>query len=217
MAKHYKLTKIIIAILLFSGFVLHFLRLAFPPEIGYPAGYQYITVTSVVAFNVITFPFIFLFGGRMWRNYMFFMGILTGLVGIVFTAIDKVTFDFNTICFFVTALITIVAAILMVVLGHHRVDWRFAVLAPFVWLIVLGVVIVNNVILAYAGVISGDIPTILSDLALPIFPSLHIGFILLLEIGAYCLISFILGIAFDFKNFKRFRGTRKLSKIKADT
>ena len=158
-------SKITIMAILFIGFVVHFLRLAFPPPgHRFPAAYQYISPMSISAFNAITFFFIFLFGNKMWKDYMFYMGFLTGLLAMLMpvTAYGRATGSFDAIRFFIIHGIIALAPILMIISGHHHTSWKRAFLAPFAILIVLAVILINEVMLTALGVIDQSMGQLLS-------------------------------------------------------
>jgi len=152
-----KVSKIIISALLFTGFVLHFMLLVFPlSSHDFPSAYQYITPITITAFNVLTFPFIFLFGNRRWKDYMFYMGIITGALSVIMPTSKSAIF-------FITTAITCIAPILMVLCGHHRINWRKSVTAPFLTLIVLAVILVNEVMLTALGIVDQTMNDLLSN------------------------------------------------------
>ncbi|MDR0461940.1 MAG: YwaF family protein [Christensenellaceae bacterium] len=162
--KHPKASKITIALLLFFGLVIHFLRLAFTEYRVFPWSIQYITPMSISAFNALTFFFIFLWGNKMWKSYMFYVGIFTGVMACLLpiTAYGRPAFGFDAIRFFVIHGIICIAPILMVISGNYRPNWRSAYFAPLLITVVLLVVLIDEVMLTALGIVDQDMGTLLS-------------------------------------------------------
>jgi len=163
--KNKKHTKILISVMLWFGFVIHFTRLPFPPHgDSWPSSIQYITPISISAFCAIVFPFIFHWGNRTWRDFMFYFGILGGIIALVMpiAALDRPWYQFDAIRFFIQHGINGFAPLLMVICGHHRINWRWAWVSFFVLLFVLGIILVNEILLTAMGVVEQDMQQLLS-------------------------------------------------------
>ena len=165
--KSSKATKIGIAILLFANLLLHCLRIVFPPPWAnfYPFAYQYITPISISAVNAITFPFIFLMKSRTLKDYMFYFGIITGGLALLVpgNSLGRHYLAFDSIRFFITHGAICIAPILMVMCGHHRIDWRRAWRAPVIMPVVLAIILVNEIILTAMGIVGQTMDLLLSD------------------------------------------------------
>jgi hypothetical protein len=120
---------------------------------------------SISAFNALTFLFIFLFGNRMWKDYMFYIGVISGFLACAYpiSAYGRFAFGFDAIRFFTIHGIICVCPILMVMCGFHRLDWRTSFFAPLTLLIVFCVILVNEVVMTAVGIIDQDMSTLLSN------------------------------------------------------
>jgi len=142
--------------LLAAGFVIHFLRLlVLPKDREFPFAFSYITPMGVCAVNAMVFPFFYLFRSKMLKDYMFYIGILTGFLALVtpLTAIGKPALSFDVIRFFVLHGLLCCAPLLMVLCGHHRLSWRRTWQPAWVLTAVLCVITVNELVLFASGIL----------------------------------------------------------------
>lgn len=155
--KNRKLTYWLIAGLFLAGLVVHFLRLAVPPPgRDFPYAYTYITPMGVCAFNAMAFPFIFLFTkSKTLRDYMFYIGIATGILALLtpMTAYNKPALSFDAIRFFVIHGLLCLAPLLMVLCGHHKLNWRRVWQPVFVLTGVMCIILVNEIVLFSIGIV----------------------------------------------------------------
>jgi len=103
----------------------------------------------------MVFPFFFLSKKKILRDYMFYIGVLTGFLALItpMTAIDKPAFSFDVIRFFMLHGIICCAPLLMVITGHHKLSWRRVWQPAFVLAAVLCVIAVNELVLFASGIL----------------------------------------------------------------
>jgi len=140
--------------LLLSSFILHFLKLA-APYYQERAPWSLVTITpeNLCAVSVLTFPWFYISKKNVLRDYMFFMGVMSGL-GATLYPIDAVglnAFEFETIRFFYCHILIWVVPLLMVMLKLHTLSYRRIFAVPFIAYLVMCVILVNEVIVTGAG------------------------------------------------------------------
>ena len=86
---------------------------------------------------------------------MFYIGVLSGLLATImpFDAYNYKPWEFEAIRFFVAHAILMTAPMLMVLCGHHRLDWRRTWKAPLVLACVMFVIFINDIMLVATGIV----------------------------------------------------------------
>ena len=152
--KSKKTSTIVLFAVLLSGFVLHFVKLAFEPYSGWmPVAIITITPENICAVSILVFPWLFLFGKKILKDYMFYMGVISGL-GATLIPIDAIgyhAFEFETMRYYFCHTIIWVIPLLMVLLKLHTLDYKRIIKVPFLAYFVLCIILVNEVILIGAG------------------------------------------------------------------
>lgn len=151
-----------IASLLFFALLVHFCKLLFPPYIDDEMAIRKITPENICALSTLIFPFIFLSKNKVLKDYMFYIGVLSGTLAVIFPAeaFGKSPFIFDTIRFYVAHIIITCAPFLMVSTGLHKLDYHRIYKVPIMFIIVLAIIMVNEIILIEIGIVqmrSGDL------------------------------------------------------------
>ena len=153
-SKSKKTSTIVLFGFLFFGFVLHFLKLTFEPYREWmPHAIRTITPENLCAVSVLVFPWFFLSKNKILKDYMFYMGIMSGL-GATFIPIDAIGYhalDFETMRFYFSHIILWVVPLLMVLLKLHTLDYKRIIKIPFLVYFVMCIILVNEIILTGAG------------------------------------------------------------------
>jgi len=152
--KRKKNSRMVLFAILFSGFVLHFLKLLFEPyQQWMPYAIRTVTPENICALSVLVFPWLFLSKKNILKDYMFYMGIMSGL-GATIIPIDVIghnAFAFETIRFYFSHIILWVVPLLMVLLQLHTLDYKRIIKVPFLVYFVMCIILVNEIILVGAG------------------------------------------------------------------
>ena len=139
---------------LLAGFVLHFAKLFFEPYRSWmPYALRTVTPENLCAVSVLLFPWLFLSRGKLARDYLFYMGVVSGL-GATLIPVDVIgrpAFEFETLRFYFSHVTLWVVPLLMVMLKVHALDYRRIPRVPLLVYAVMGVIVVNEVILIGAG------------------------------------------------------------------
>lgn len=150
----------IIVFMLFSNFALHFLKQLLPSYISdFPYSLSTSTFENICAVSVLLFPFIFLFGGKYTKDYMFYIGILSALGAYIFAGsifgrrLDNLNDILETIRYYACHAPLIIAPIMMVFSGLHKLDYRRILIQPFIFFAVLLIVLLNELFLVSSGLV----------------------------------------------------------------
>lgn len=137
------------------NFALHFIKLSFPQYIekGFPGVLRKCTFENICAVSTLIFPFLYLSKKTWGKDYMFYLGVISGIAGCVapFPAIDLEFYQLETIRYYLCHGGIWIVPLLMVVLGIHKLDYHRIWKVFVVYFGVLGVIIVNEVILIRLG------------------------------------------------------------------
>lgn len=156
--------KTTIFLLLLFNFALHFIKLAFEPYCsGLPATVRKSTFENICAVSTLIFPWIFIGKNKYFKDYMFYIGVLSGLaaLGVPTEALGKSAFSFDTIRFYCCHIVLVITPLLMVCFGLHKLNYHRVFAVPAMFLAVLSLILVNEVILLAAGFVEGDLSTLL--------------------------------------------------------
>ncbi|MCL2800388.1 MAG: hypothetical protein FWD28_01335 [Treponema sp.] len=154
--KSKRTATIVIFILFLSNFILHFLKLVFNYyQEWMPYAIRTVTPENICAVSVLVFPWFYLSKKNILKDYMFYLGIISGL-GATFIPIDVIDcspFEFETIRFYFSHVLLWVVPLLMVMLKLHTLDYKRIFKFPFLLYLTLCIILVNEVILTGAGFI----------------------------------------------------------------
>jgi len=155
--KSKKTSTIVLFCILLSNFVLHFLKLAFDSYQSWmPYAIRSITPENICVVSVLVFPWVFLSKKKILKDYMFYMGMISGLGATIIPidAIGRNIFEFDTVRFYYCHILIWVVPLLMVLLKLHTLDYKRIIKLPFLAYFVLCIILVNEVILAGAGFVN---------------------------------------------------------------
>ncbi len=154
----------VILFLLFSAFLLHFLKLAFYPyNQMFPSIMRKSTFENICAISTLVFPFIYLSKNKIFKDYMLIMGITAGIAAYAYPTeaiLDtfdsvyfgrKSAFSFDVIRFYYAHFVIFVVPFLM---GHFRLhvfSFKRIIYFPMMILLVFLVIFLNEIILIQLG------------------------------------------------------------------
>ncbi len=153
--------RAVLFFLLAVNFALHFLKMLFPPY-NDPEEFSYyiqtITPENVCAINTMIFPFIFLKKDGALRDYMFYIGVISGIAAswIPMSIEDAGVFDFDTVRYYFCHTVLWTVPLLTVMFGLHRLDYRRIIFTPLIYILVLSVIVSNEVVLVALGLENAD-------------------------------------------------------------
>lgn len=149
--------KRVISSILFFALILHFMKLLFPPYVDDPNAVRKITPENICALSTLIFPFVFLSKNNTLKDYMFYLGILSGTLAVLLPIEslekDAYIFAFDTIRFYLCHIIITVAPFLMVATGLHKLNYHRIYRVPIAFMVVLAIIMINEIILMEIGLV----------------------------------------------------------------
>lgn len=151
-----KTKKIVLFSILFFNLVLHFLKLTFPPySTNAEHAMKNVWFINVCATSVLFFPFIFISKSNTAKDYMFYLGVISGFLALLYPteALDKSVLTLDLWRFYFCHIILILVPILMSLLGIHKPNFKRIWKMPFCIMAMLLFIICNQVLQSELGII----------------------------------------------------------------
>ena len=152
-----KTKKIVLFSILMFSLLLHFLKCFIPPySTNLSRLYSDIWFINICAANILLFPFIFISKNKALKDYMFYIGVLSGAISLIYpmeplAKIDQQAEILDIIRFYIHHSIIIIVPLLMVVLKLHRPSYKNAIKIPGILLAVLIFIILNQIFQSELG------------------------------------------------------------------
>ena len=147
-----KTKKIVLFSFLFFALLLHFLKVYIPPySLDQNRLYNDIWFINICAANILIFPFIFISKSKGAKDYMFYIGLLSGLISIfypmepILKGEQQAAELLDVIRFYIHHTILWVVPLLMVTLKLHKITYKGSIWAPTGLLLLMLFIILNQV------------------------------------------------------------------------
>lgn len=151
-----KTKKWVLGGLLFFNLALHFLKLTFPPySTDSELAMREVWFVNVCGTSVLFFPFIFISKSKVAKDYMVFLGIISGFLAVLYPteAIDKSVLTLDVWRFYICHGIIIIVPMLTVLLKLHKLDVKRIWKTPICMCAMLLFIICNQVLQSELGII----------------------------------------------------------------
>ena len=148
--------KWVLGSILFFNLALHFLKLTFPPYSTNPElAMREVWFVNVCATSVLFFPFIFISKSKTAKDYMVFLGIISGFLAMLYPteALDKSVLTLDLWRFYICHGIIIAVPMLTVLLKLHKLDVKRIWKMPICMCAMLLFIICNQVLQSELGII----------------------------------------------------------------
>ncbi len=148
--------KWVLGSILFFNLALHFLKLAFPPYSTDPElAMREVWFVNVCATSVLFFPFIFISKSKTAKDYMVFLGIISGFLAMLYPteALNKSVLTLDLWRFYICHGIIIGIPMLTLLLGLHKLDVKRIWKTPICMCAMLLFIICNQVLQSELGII----------------------------------------------------------------
>lgn len=152
-----KTKKAVLFSLLALGFVLHFLKAYIPPySTDQARWYRDSWFSNICAANIALFPFMFFSKKNTMKDYMFYVGILSGVLAYVYpqeplAKADQLADQLDIVRFYYHHWMLAAVPLLMVMLGIHKVSYRRVWVAPVGMLLLMLFIILNQIFQSELG------------------------------------------------------------------
>ena len=155
-----KTARIVLLVLLFLNFLLHYLKQAFPPYVyEFPKSLRMSAMQNLCAVSTVLFPFIFLIKKHnILHDFMFFMGVTGGLAALAYPteALNMPPFAFDTVRFYICHMTLAVVPLAAAVLGIHRPRLSRFWAIPLMFLVWEAIICLNDFFLVWVGLVEGE-------------------------------------------------------------
>ena len=152
-----KTKKITLFFLLAFGFVLHFLKIYIPPySVDEARMLRDSWFSNICAANIALFPFLFFSKKDTAKDYMFYIGVISGLIAHVYpqepiAKVDQLAEQLDILRFYYHHWMLMAVPLLMVLLGMHKLSYKRVWTAPVGLLLVMLFIILNQIFQSELG------------------------------------------------------------------
>ncbi len=149
--------RIVLFSLLLVGFLLHFLKVYIPPySVDEARMLRDSWFVNICGANIALFPFLFFSKNKHAWDYMFFIGVLSGLIALFYpqepmAKVDQLAEQLDIIRFYYHHWMVLAVPLLSVLFGHHKVSYRRIWSAPTGLLILMLFIMLNQIFQAELG------------------------------------------------------------------
>lgn len=148
-----KVQKIVLFSLLVVGFIVHFLKAYIPPySVDEARMLRDSWFVNICGANIALFPFIFWCKSDKAKDYMFYIGVLSGLIALFYPqeplakgVEGQLAEHLDVIRFYFHHWMLMAVPLLMVLFGHHKLSYKRVHWAPACLLLVMLFIILNQV------------------------------------------------------------------------
>lgn len=152
-----KTQKAVLFFLLALGFIFHFLKIYIPPySVDEARMLRDSWFANICAANIALFPFLFFSKKDSVKEYMFYIGLISGLIAHIYpqepiAKIDQLAEQLDIVRFYYHHWMLLAVPLLMVLLGIHRPSYKRIWVAPVGLLMLMLFIILNQVFQSELG------------------------------------------------------------------
>ncbi len=151
--------KTVLFSLLAFAFLMFFLKSNFPPySVDEARKLRDSWFVNICAANVGLFPFLFFSKNKYVKDYMFYLGVISGLVALIYpqdplSKEDQIRDFWDILLFYCHHWTLLAVPLLMVLWGHHRLSYRRILSAPIGLLLLMLFIMLNQIFQSELGFI----------------------------------------------------------------
>jgi len=151
--------KIVLFAFLALGVILHFTKVYYPPYSTDEARMLRDSwFVNICAGNIALFPFMFWSKNEKIKDYMFYIGVISGLIALFYpqepmAKVDQLGEQLDIIRFYYHHWMVLAVPLLMVMLGLHTLDYKRIWVAPTGLLLLMLFIILNQLFMSELGFI----------------------------------------------------------------
>ena len=137
--------------LLVLGFALHFLKAYIPPySVDEARHLRDSWFVNICGANIALFPFFFWSKNEKIKDYMFYIGAISGLIALFYpqepiAKVDQLAEQLDIVRFYYHHWMVLAVPLLMVLFGHHKLSYKRILVAPTGLLLLMLFIILNQV------------------------------------------------------------------------
>ena len=154
-----KVQKTVLFSLLAVGFILHFLKSYIPPySVDEARMLRDSWFINICGANIALFPFMFFSKNSKVKDYMFYIGVLSGLLALFYpeepiAKVDQLAEQLDIVRFYYHHWMLLSVPLLMVLFKHHKLSYKRIFSAPVGLLLIMLFIILNQVFQSELGFI----------------------------------------------------------------
>lgn len=140
---------VLFGILLF-GLALHFLKVYIPPySVDEARMLRDSWFVNICAANIALFPFMFWSKNEKVKDYMFYIGVISGLIALFYpqepiAKVDQAAEQLDIVRFYFHHWMVLAVPLMMVLLGHHKLSYKRVFAAPTGLLLLMLFILLNQ-------------------------------------------------------------------------
>jgi uncharacterized membrane protein YwaF len=145
--------------LLALGFIMHFTKVYYPPySVDEARMLRDSWLVNICAANIGLFPFLFFSKNEKIKDYMFYIGVLSGLIALFYpqepiAKTNQAGEQLDIIRFYYHHWMVLAVPLLMVLLGHHKLSYKRILSAPTGLLLLMLFIMLNQIFQSELGFI----------------------------------------------------------------
>ena len=151
--------KTVLFSLLALGLLLHFLKAYIPPySVDEARHLRDSWFVNICGANIALFPFFFFSKSKKIKDYMFYIGVISGLIALFYpqepiAKVDQAAEQLDIIRFYYHHWMVLAVPLLMVLFGHHTLSYKRILVAPTGLLLLMLFIILNQLFQSELGFI----------------------------------------------------------------
>lgn len=151
--------KTVLFSLLFIGLIMHFTKVYYPPySVDEARKLRDSWFVNICGANISLFPFLYLIKSKRAKDYMFYVGVLSGLIALFYpqepmAKVDQSAEQMDIIRFYYHHWMLLAVPLLMVLLKQHKLSYKRVFVAPTGIAILMLYIILNQIFQSELGFI----------------------------------------------------------------
>ena len=152
--------KTVLFELLVFGLILHFLKVYIPPySVDEARMLRDSWFVNICGANIALFPFLFFSKNKYVKDYMFYIGVISGLIALFYPQEPLAKGDtqvrdmWDILRFYYHHWMVMAVPLLMVLLGHHKLSYKRILSAPVGLLLLMLFIMLNQIFQSELGFI----------------------------------------------------------------
>ena len=145
--------------LLALGFAMHFLKAYIPPySVDEARHLRDSWFVNICGANIALFPFLFWSKNDRVKDYMFYIGVISGLIALFYpqepiAKVDQLAEQLDIVRFYYHHWMVLAVPLLMVLFGHHQLSYKRLLSAPTGLLLLMLFIMLNQIFQSELGYI----------------------------------------------------------------